>query len=233
MGQRTQIFIISTDKFNNHRVEVYHDQWGIGRRMPMLSMGLLSKLYCAEKRSWKKDSIFLDLCKVNSGEYGVIHTHTLDYNSNGELVSVKTETGKMVKGQYHYYFGKIRSKKDLNEYPQNFDYWLDTNTYNFGDFADGFCDNNNGVMVMYCTESKDPDSNFNCLYDYKIGFLEGREDDGEFGDAFSRWLSPEEWSDLAINHRYMKDFLDTYKSFLEWYEVKTYPSVEEKEVEAY
>ena len=231
MGQRTQIFIISTDKFNNHRVEVYHDQWGIGRRMPMLSMSLLTKLYCADKQSWRKDSIFLDLCKVNGGEYGIIHTHTLDYNSNGELVSVKTETGKMVKGQYHYYFGKIRSKKDLYEYPQKFEYWDGSNTQNFGDFTDNFCDNNNGVMVMYCTESKDPDSNFNRLYDYKIGFLEGREDDGELGDAFEKWLHPGEWSRLSPNKRYMKDFIGVYNRFLDWYEVKAFGL--EKEVEAY
>ena len=231
MGQRTQIFIISTDKFNNHRVEVYHDQWGIGRRMPMLSIGLLSKLYCAEKPSWKKDSIFLDLCKVNGGEYGITHTHTLDYDSNGELVSVKTETGKMVKGQYHYYFGKIRSKKDLNEYPQKFEYWDGSNTQNFGDFTDNFCDNNNGVMVMYCTESKDPDSNFNCLYDYKIGFLEGREDDYEIGDAFEKWLHPGDWGRLSINKMYMKDFIDVYWRFLDWYEVKAFGIEREVEVE--
>ena len=228
MGQRTQIFIISTDIHNNHRVEVYHDQWGIGRRMPMASMALISKLYCANNYDYlHKRSLFLDNCKLE-GNFNISHEFTLDYDANGDLVSVRaTCFKKRGKNQYQQYFGKITSKSALVTFPQKFAEWGETATY--GDFVNNHCDNNNGIMVMFCEESKGENAYQN-KYTYTIGFMEGYEDDGEVGVAFERFLSVDEWAYLSINSRYMEaeDFTDVYKYFLKWHEVNTYPTLAEE-----
>ena len=135
------------------------------------------------------------------------------------------------KVHYRKYWGKVRSKSALKEYPQKFEYWDGSNTQNFGDFTDNFCDNNNGVMVLYCTETKNPTYGMGCDYNYKVGFLEGREDDGELGDAFEKWLHPGDWSRLSPNKRYMKDFIGVYNRFLDWYGVKAFGLEKEVEVE--
>lgn len=230
MGQRTQIFIISTDIHNNHRVEVYHDQWGIGRRMPMASMTLISKLYCANKYDYlHKRSLFLDNCKLE-GNLNISHEFTLDYDANGDLVSVKTDCFKKVgKMGYRRYWGKVKSKSALATFPQKFEEWYDTNVNTYKDFVNGHCDNNNGIMVMFCEESKG-ESAYQNKYTYTIGFMEGYEDDGEVSAAFERFLSVDEWAYLSPNHRYMEceDFADIYKSFLKWNEVNTYPTIAEE-----
>lgn len=229
MGQRTQIFIISTDIHNNHRVEVYHDQWGIGRRMPMVSMGLLTKLYACNKKDWQnKKSTFLDCCKVEAKDYNISHEFTLDYDSNGDLVSVRTTCfKKRGKNQYRRYWGKITNKSYIATFPQKFEEWGETVTY--GDFVNNHCDNNNGIMVMFCEESKG-ESAYQNKYTYTIGFMEGYEDDGEVSAAFERFLSVDEWAYLSPNHRYMEceDFADIYKSFLKWNDVNTYPTIAEE-----
>jgi hypothetical protein len=46
MGQRTQIAIVIEDKVNNENtLKVYHDQWGLGRRMYLVLMSLANKYY--------------------------------------------------------------------------------------------------------------------------------------------------------------------------------------------
>lgn len=231
MGQRTQIFIISTDKDNNHRVEVYHDQWGIGRRMPMASMALISKLYCANKYDYlHKRSLFLDNCKLE-GNFNISHEFTLDYDANGDLVSVKTDCFKKVgKMGYRRYWGKVKSKSTLATFPQKFEEWNDTNVNTYKDFVDGHCDNNNGIMVIFCTEKQDPQCAYNNIYNFTIGFMEGYENDGEVSEAFERFLSVDEWAYLSINSRYMEveDFTDIYKYFLKWHDVNTYPTLAEE-----
>ena len=235
MGQRTQICIVSTDKHNNHRVEVYHDQWGIGRRMPMASMALIAKIYDSNKYDYRnRRSIFLDNCKLE-GNFNISHEYTLDYNANGDLVSVKTDCFKKVGEMgYRRYWGKVKSKSALATFPQKFEDWNDTNVNTYKDFVDGHCDNNNGIMVIFCTEKQDPECEWNNLYGYTIGFMEGYEDDCEVGLAFERFLSVDEWASISINRRYMEaeDFLGMYKRFLEWNEVATFPSEQKETVKA-
>lgn len=98
-----------------------------------------------------------------------------------------------------------------------------------GQFTEGF-DNNNGAVVLYAKDEPDGEST-----EYRIGFLLGSEDayikegdleynegNKELGEAFSRWLSLNEWANLECNKEYLSGkFLDWWRPFLSYYEVKS------------
>ena len=100
-----------------------------------------------------------------------------------------------------------------------------------GEFADNY-DNNNGAVVLYAKQDKSDTYGTNT--EYEIGFLLGSEDEfgvwnGEpynensrgLGDAFSRWLTLEEWAGIGCNKRYTdKKFLRWFRGFLDEFGVK-------------
>lgn len=206
MGQRVNIILIVEDKEENKKVTVYHDQWGIGRKS------------------------LLNLLSIHHAFYNK------GYNDKFiEVVNLDPKRSD-VYNEYEFYYDKenVQKENDIRFPFENFlvPKWI-------GEFINSHCDNNNGAMVVYVKEKK-TDNPFMFDYDFKYGFLLGSEDayhvyewegkdevcneeNKHFGDAFSRWLTLDEWCGLDINKTYAdEEFKEIIQKYATYFEFETF-----------
>lgn len=198
MGQRTNIILVSKDTKGNGNVKVYHNQWGIGRRMPLALMSLFNGLYNNLSKvsyEWYHTNL-KDIMHLNEKDCDISLEYEFNYDSDGNLLP-----------------------QGVTEMPceMAFDDWKDNQLV--GSFIDLRCDNNNGAMVVFCL--MDDNGEPNPDVDLKIGFLLGHEDEDEAGKAYEKWLSPEEYMSLKINSGYSDEgFQYMFRMFLEYFEIE-------------
>lgn len=213
MGQRVHIVLKVTDRKNNSKVTIYHDQWGIGRKGLLNIMSLHHAFY--NKRYGKP---IAETVKLNPEASGIWE----EYN----LIYYKGRLTEFLHGKERYDIGDAGSFRRLENV---------SDPESIGEFIDRFCDNNNGVVFIDVTEIASKDNVLFPDTEIKYGFLLGHEDEcgtydhggepeicnpenGKLGPAFSKWLSLDEWCNLGINKPYTdEEFKQICKSFFGYF----------------
>lgn len=190
MGQRTQIAIVIEDKVNNENtLKVYHDQWGIGRRMYLVLMSLANKYYLESDSDNTKE--FVKNFEVDTNEMCKIWEKNI---SESDVQKMMTPEGAKDLVFSHY-------------------------------------DNNNGGLVIHLVVNgwKNIDKDI-----FEFGFLMGPEDalfDERFGEAFSKWLSAEEFASIDINKSYAHgEFISMFNQFTKYFGLRSIASEVKEEV---
>lgn len=199
MGQRVNIIVATEDK-KGKRVNVYHDQWGIGRKC------------------------LLHLTTLNYAVYNLSYPYTL--TEMNTLDNINKNLFNEYENRYDTN-GVILPGKTGNSFPQTvdvpFENFLDPKSV--GEFVNKNCDNNNGAMVVHIKNTM-KEGDFMPNIEFKFGFLLGSEDaydDKRFGEAFERWLTLDEWCSLPINHEYADDaFKKIISDYIKYFDLESF-----------
>lgn len=220
MGQRTAIIIVAKDgKECNGKVVVrtYHDQWGIGRKMPLAFMSIFSRLYNRPYGKTVTESSVIDPAQHNiSLEFEVVYPtgkeigramHHDIYMRDGVLTD-DVETGTKTSHKDFFYWDSI---------PKNASDWEDPKKVQ--EFINGCHDNNNGALVVFLTPSTEASWQ---IPDFKVGWLRGEEDRGRRSDSeMNMWLTTEEFLKIGVNSSYADaKFRKMFRSILDYFNVQ-------------
>lgn len=144
MGERTQVLqIIRTDLpflANNQFVsgQFLHNQWGLGKVMPLLLIGQLTKIHSMRLR--------LDFSPTDStGDKGDIDEIKALYDSVCQALKV----GTGMTSNYSHIYGE--TIKELAEEQADIAKIMETTYYDLPEVINQYGDNNNGYMVMVFT----------------------------------------------------------------------------------
>lgn len=217
MGQRTAIIIVARDKDNKVVVRTYHDQWGIGRKMPLALMSLYNRLYNRPYGKTVTESAFIDPTQHNISlefefnyptgkELGKALHHDI-YLKNGEIVD-DVETATRANHRQFCYWKYI---------PKNVSEW--ENPKKVQEFISGCHDNNNGALVVFLTP--DPEVDWHTP-EFRIGWLRGVEDRGSLSDKdMNKWMTTEAYLKLGVNKTFSDaKFRKMFRSYLDFFEIK-------------
>ena len=211
MGQRTAIIIVSKDPDHKTVVRSYHDQWGIGRKMPMALMSLFFRLYNRQYGTKLTDISYLDPRQHN------IHLeYVAEYGGPNGRLKKFTEAWDEDKPTEYKPTDAV-FKKLFTSVPKTAKGWDDPATV--GKFVYHHHDNNNGALVVYVTRGANEDWGTPTV---KYGWLLGTEDAYDMPEPpLSRWFTTEEFLTLPINVDYADtEFRNIFKGFLDYFEVE-------------
>ena len=217
MGQRTAIIIVAKDKDNKVVVRTYHDQWGIGRKMPLALMSLYNRLYNRPYGKTITETAYIDPSQHNiSLEFEMVYPtgkelgkamHHDIYMKDGVLTD-DVEAATRANHRSFIYWDYIPKKVSDWENPKQVQ-----------EFINGCHDNNNGALVVFLTPNPEVDWQTPSV---KIGWLRGEEDRGRLTDkGMNQWMSTEEYLSLGVNKSYADSrFRKMFRYFLDYFEVK-------------
>ena len=181
--------MIEDREYKRRVIRVYHDQWGVGRRMYLNLINLANIYYC-HCHDWNEnraDKFRLSLPDVTQEECELPEEFTFKSRRSFAtfIKDILTPAGAW--------------KRIFKN-----------------------CDNNNGGLVVHIVLNKWAERDKNV---FEYGFLMGYEDEHEdgtwqFGDAFSRWLSAEEYASIPCNSRFADaKFMKIFKDFADYFEL--------------
>ncbi len=217
MGQRTAIIIVAKDKDNKVVVRTYHDQWGIGRKMPLALMSLYNRLYNRPYGKTVTETAYIDPSQHNISlefefnyptgkELGKAFHHDI-YLKNGELVD-DVETATRANHHNFIYWDYIPKKVADWENPKKVQ-----------EFINGCHDNNNGALVVFLTPDPEVDWHTPSV---KVGWLRGEEDRGRLTDkGMNQWMTTEEYLSLGVNKSFADSrFRKMFRSYLDFFSIE-------------
>jgi len=200
MGQRTAILTKRVYADGRTRVDLYHDQWGFAKVMPMYFLHEMVEYMYPATKFGKRVSF-----EVETG--GMARQNSFGF----KFLAPDNEDAYIFNGVYNGWNDEFNyDPKDYN----TIDVW------NLKDIKEVFdmTDNNNGGMIVELIERKDEKDYRPQIKEIRLGFVLGYEE----GVPFSKIVSPRTYMKKTDpKHYYVpEEFIDSFELFLKAFDIE-------------